>query len=92
MQILTEREIEERLGNLNSWTRSGASIEKEFKLKDFSEALAFTIKVGIQAEKHDHHPDILMHSWNKVKITLSTHSAGGITENDFYLAAGIDKI
>lgn len=92
MKVLSDIEIKERLSRLNSWAQSGKSIEKEFKLKDFSDALALTIKVGIEAEKQDHHPDILIHSWNKVKITLSTHSAGGITEKDFKLATVIDTI
>ena len=92
IKVLGDIEIKERLSRLNSWAQSGKSIEKEFKLKDFSDALALTIKVGIEAEKQDHHPDILIHSWNKVKITLSTHSAGGITENDFKLATAIDTI
>ena len=92
MKVLSDIEIKERLSRLNSWAQSGKSIEKEFKLKDFSDALALTIKVGIVAEKQDHHPDILIHSWNKVKITLSTHSAGGITEKDFKLATVIDTI
>ncbi len=92
MKVLSNIEIKERLSRLNSWAQSGKSIEKEFKLKDFSDALALTIKVGIEAEKQDHHPDILIHSWNKVKITLSTHSAGGITEKDFKLATVIDTI
>ena len=92
MKVLSDIEIKERLSRLNSWAKSGKSIEKEFKLKDFSDALALTIKIGIEAEKQDHHPDILIHSWNKVKITLSTHIAGGITEKDFKLATVIDTI
>ncbi len=92
MKVLSDIEIKERLSRLNGWAQSNKSIEKEFKLKDFSDALSFTIKVGIEAEKQDHHPDILIHSWNKVKITLSTHSAGGITENDFNLAEKISEL
>lgn len=92
MKVLSDIEIKERLSLLNGWAQSDKTIEKEFKLKDFSDALSFTIKVGIEAEKQDHHPDILIHSWNKVKITLSTHSAGGITEKDFKLATVIDTI
>ena len=92
MKVLSDIEIKERLSRLNGWAQSDKTIEKEFKLKDFSDALSLTIKAGIEAEKQDHHPDILIHSWNKVKITLSTHSAGGITEKDFKLATVIDTI
>jgi 4a-hydroxytetrahydrobiopterin dehydratase len=92
MKVLSDIEIKDRLSRLSDWAQSGSSIEKEFKLKDFSDALAFTIKVGVESEKQDHHPDILIHSWNKVKITLSTHSAGGITEHDFNLAEKISEL
>ena len=92
MKVLSDIEIKEKLSRLNGWARSDKSIEKEFKLKDFSDALSFTVKVGIESEKQDHHPDILIHSWNKVKIILSTHSKGGITDSDFNLASEIDQI
>ena len=61
-------------------------------MKDFSEALSFVNKVGTFAEEMGHHPDILMHSWNKVKITVSTHSEDGVTEKDFQLAEKIESI
>ena len=50
------------------------------------------MKVGIESEKADHHPDILLHSWNKVKVRLSTHSEGGITIKDTQLAETIDNL
>lgn len=68
------------------------SIQKEFVLKNFSDALAFVLKIGIEAEKMDHHPDLLLYGWNKVKVVLSTHSVGGISDNDFKLAQQIDNI
>lgn len=77
---------------MSGWRNNENSIEKEFEFKDFSTSLAFVVKVGIEAEKFDHHPDILLHSWNKVKITLSTHSSGGVTEKDFKLAGNINGI
>ena len=61
-------------------------------MKDFKSALEFVNKVGAEAESMDHHPDILMHSWNKVKISVSTHSEGGVTEKDFKLAGKIEGI
>lgn len=66
-------------------------IEKEYKLKSFKEALEFVNKVGVIAESEGHHPDINIHGWNKVKLTLSTHAIGGLSENDFILASKIDE-
>jgi 4a-hydroxytetrahydrobiopterin dehydratase len=65
-------------------------IEKDYKFKNFKEALGFVDKVGALAESEGHHPDIFLHGWNKVKITLSTHAIGGLSENDFILASKID--
>lgn len=66
-------------------------LEREFKFKDFKQALEFTNQVGQIAEEQNHHPDIYL-TWGKVKISISTHSVGGLTENDFILAAKIDKL
>lgn len=66
-------------------------LEREFKFKDFREALAFTNRVGEIAERQGHHPDIYL-EWGKARISLWTHSADGLTENDFILAAKIDEI
>src|SRR3989338_6212932 len=66
-------------------------IEKEFTFKDFKQALAFTNKAALIAEKEAHHPDIYL-AWGKVKITLWTHKIDGLTGSDFILAAKIDKI
>ncbi len=67
-------------------------ISREFKFKDFVEALEFVNRVGDIAEMENHHPDILMHSWNKVLITLYTHSIKGLSENDYIVAAKINEI
>ncbi len=65
-------------------------LEKEFTFKNFKEALAFTNKIGTLAEEEGHHPDILL-GWGKVKVTLWTHTVGGLSENDFILAAKINQ-
>ena len=90
MKKLTKEQIQANLEDLLGWTLTNNAIEKQFQFKDFIEALSFVNAVGLEAEKMDHHPDILIFGWNKVKITLSTHSEGGITENDFNLAKKID--
>ena len=92
MQVLEKSKIKEKLGNLKGWEFSANHIGKEYELKDFKEALGFVNKVGERAEQMDHHPDIFLHDWNKVRITVSTHSAGGVTENDFKLAEKIESI
>lgn len=92
MPLIQSEDISKYLSQLNGWFYVDNSIEKEFKLKSFSDAIAFIVKVGIEAEKNDHHPNLTLHSWNKVKITLSTHSLGGVTENDFKLAQTLDEI
>jgi 4a-hydroxytetrahydrobiopterin dehydratase len=84
-------EIQERLKNFANWSYSNNQIEKEYSFKDFIEAISFVNAVALESEKMDHHPDILIHSWNKVKISISTHSEGGVTEKDFPLADLIEK-
>jgi 4a-hydroxytetrahydrobiopterin dehydratase len=66
-------------------------LEREFKFKDFKEALKFTNQVGELAEQQNHHPDIYL-TWGKVKVTIWTHKVDGLTESDFVLAAKIDKL
>jgi len=88
---LNQEQINSNLNNLTGWSYFDNSISKEFQFKDFIEALSFVNAVGLESEKMDHHPDILMFAWNKVKITISTHSAGGVTENDFELAQKIEE-
>lgn len=92
MKVLSIEKINKELIVLPGWSFHQNSIEKEFVLRDFSEALAFVVKCGLESEKADHHPDLLLHSWNKVKVTLSTHSAGGVSDNDIKLAQQIEKI
>jgi len=92
MAVLNSNEIMNKLKNLDNWSFENNQIHSDFQFKDFKKALNFVNKVGDEAEKMNHHPDIFLHSWNKVKITVSTHSEGGVTEKDFKLAAIIDKL
>ena len=90
---LTEKEYAPYLHQLESWAiTENTIIVREFKFKDFDEALRFVNKAGDIAEAEGHHPDILIHGWNKVKISLYTHIIGGLSVNDFIVAAKIDKI
>jgi 4a-hydroxytetrahydrobiopterin dehydratase len=75
----------------SEWRREGAVIVRDFKTKDFVAAIALVDRVAELAEAANHHPDILVHGWNKVRLTLSTHSEGGITQADLDMAAQIDR-
>ena len=92
MPLLKSMEIDRRLSGLPGWNYKDKQIEKLFEMNNFREALDFTCKIGEGAENMNHHPDIFIHSWNKVKITISTHSEGGVTEKDFILAKTIERI
>ena len=77
---------------MSDWRVEGDAIVREFELKDFATAMAFVNGVAGLAEAANHHPDILNHGWNKVRLTLSTHSADGLTQSDLDLARGIDGL
>lgn len=70
----------------------GKSLEKEFLFKNFKEAIQFINKVADLAEEEGHHPDINLHDYKKVTLTLSTHAIGGLSENDFILAVKTNQI
>jgi 4a-hydroxytetrahydrobiopterin dehydratase len=91
MSLLSQQEIERRIAG-SEWSREGDSIVREWRLNDFAGAIAFVNQVAELAERVNHHPDILVHGWNRVRLTLSTHSAGGLTEADFSLASEIDRL
>ena len=74
------------------WLKKGETLEREFTLKNFEEAISFVNRIAYEAEKIDHHPDILIHSYKKVKITLTTHSKGKVTEKDYMLAKLINEL
>ena len=93
MPTLSDSEVQERLTNVPGWERADEqSIARELKFDDFAAAIAFVNRVAEAAEEANHHPDILVYGWNKVRLTLSTHSEGGITAADFELAARIDTL
>lgn len=83
--------IKRYLNKVKKWKLRNGKLYKEFKFKDFKDALKFVNKVGRIAEKEGHHPDIYF-TWGKCSIELYTHSIKGLSENDFILAAKIDKL
>lgn len=92
MAGLSEGEIRERLRELPGWRLSDGAIEREWTLADFPSAIAFVGRVAEVAEREDHHPDILIHGWNRVRLTLSTHSQGSVTAADIALAGLLDRL
>ena len=89
MAKLPPEEIKNRLTGLAGWQLADNAIKKQFKFNDFMSAMAFVNRVADAAEAVDHHPDITI-NYTRVTMSLSTHSAGGITVKDFDLAQKID--
>ena len=88
---LKKEEVSAYLEKIDNWDATEKEISKIFEFKNFQEALGFVNKVGEIAENEGHHPDIFLHSYKKVKISLSTHAIDGLSENDFIVAAKIEQ-
>lgn len=91
MKTLSPSEITSHLENLDGWIFAENCLEKKFSFPGFIQALGFIVKVGVLAEKNNHHPE-LWNVYNKLTIRLSTHDAGGVTQKDIDLAAAIDHM
>jgi 4a-hydroxytetrahydrobiopterin dehydratase len=91
MELLDDETITRELAQVPGWARQEQTIVKTVKLSDFKEAMSFVNELAKLAEAQNHHPDITI-QWNKVTLTLSTHSAGGLTTNDFRLARSINAL
>ena len=91
MTLLLGSEIDAKLA-VGEWQRDGQTIVREWTFEDFGHAIAFVNRVADAAETANHHPDIHLHGWNKVRLELSTHSEGGLTQADFDMASRIDAL
>ena len=91
MARLSDEEIEERLNGLDGWEREGEAIRRTFKLDDFKGSVDFVNRLTPEAEDMNHHPDLEI-SWNEVIVRVTSHSEGGLTENDFELARRIGTL
>ena len=89
--LLTPEEISDRLKEHAGWRQEGDYILRDFRFAAFTDAMSFVNRVAEVAEEIDHHPDITI-NYNKVRLTLSTHSEGGVTQKDLDLAARIEKL
>jgi 4a-hydroxytetrahydrobiopterin dehydratase len=91
MARLSDEEIDQRLSELDGWEREGDAIRRAFKLDDFKGSVDFVNRLTPEAEGMNHHPDLAI-SWNEVTVTITTHSEGGLTANDFELARKIEAV
>lgn len=91
MALLSDDDVTAGLAGLPGWDRSGDEIVKTYELPSFPDAIAFMTRVGFFAEKADHHPDLDIR-WRKVRVALSSHDAGGLTEKDLALAGEIEGV
>jgi 4a-hydroxytetrahydrobiopterin dehydratase len=91
MTLLSDSEIESGLA-ATQWRRDGDELVRDLELDDFEAAMAKANAVAAIAQQLDHHPDILVHGWNKLTLRVSTHSEGGITQRDLDLARGVDAL
>ena len=90
-ETLSDDEVDDKLKRL-AWEREGDEIVREWRFEDFAEAIEFVDRIAEAAEEANHHPDIFVHGWNKVKLSLTDHSAGGLTDTDFRMAARFDDL
>ena len=88
---MSDDEVQRRLHDVEGWERDGKAIKRQFKFEDFQASVDFVNRITPVAEEMNHHPDLAI-SWNTVDVTLSTHSEGGLTDNDFELARHIDDL
>lgn len=89
-EVLSESEVEKSLKDVPEWKLEGDAIGRELTFADFREVVSFLVLIAFDAEQADHHPDVKI-QYKRLHLTLSTHSAGGLTDKDFHLARIIDK-
>jgi 4a-hydroxytetrahydrobiopterin dehydratase len=91
MALLSDDDVKERLKELEGWRQRGEYIVKSFDRGDFVGSVKFVDSIVVPAEEMNHHPDIAI-SWSQVEVAISTHSEGGLTENDFELARKVEEL
>jgi 4a-hydroxytetrahydrobiopterin dehydratase len=90
-ELLSDEEVASRLTD-SAWRREGDEIVRDWKFSDFAEAIKFVNRVAEAAEEANHHPDIFVHGWNNVRLSLTNHAAGGLTDPDFEMAGRFDQL
>ena len=92
MPALGNKAVNELLSQISEWVLEEGKVVRRFKLKNFKEAVNFVDKVADLAERENHHPNISIYGWNKVKLTFFTHAIKGLSENDFIMAAKVNLL
>src|SRR3990170_1751548 len=92
MPPLEDKKVEELLKEVLEWELEEGKVVRRFKLKDFREAIDFVNKVAALCDAENHHPNISVYGWNKVKLTFFTHAIKGLSENDFIMAAKVNQL
>jgi 4a-hydroxytetrahydrobiopterin dehydratase len=89
---LTEQEIQLLLGKLDGWHYENGSIKKTFKTQNFPSTMGFVTAIGGFCQKRNHHPDYILMKFKEIEVSFSTHTAGGVTQNDIDIASDLEKI
>ena len=92
MPPLTSEKVKDLLSQVPQWSLEEGKVVRKFQFKNFRESINFVNKVAELAESENHHPNISIYGWNKVKLTFFTHAINGLSENDFIMAAKMDMI
>lgn len=92
MEKLNEKDILEALKVLNGWSYENGSIKKTYKTQNYPATMGFVAAVGGFCQKRNHHPDYVLMKFREVEVSFSTHSAGGVTQNDIDIAGDLEKI
>lgn len=91
-ELLSEESVRDLLRQVPAWTLENGRLTRDVRLRNFREALDLVNRIGEVAEAENHHPDLTIHRWNRVRIELYTHSVEGLSRNDFILAAKITEV
>jgi 4a-hydroxytetrahydrobiopterin dehydratase len=91
VELLSDLKVTELTASVPEWILGEGVLSRQFEFADFVESMAFVNRVAALAEEHDHHPDIHI-SYNHVRLDLSTHTVGGLSEKDFALAEAVDGL
>jgi 4a-hydroxytetrahydrobiopterin dehydratase len=91
-KLLSEQEVNDLTSEVSGWSLENGRLTRDVRLRDFRHALALVNEIGELAESENHHPDLTIHRWNRVRIELYTHSVEGLSMNDFILAAKITQV
>lgn len=92
MDKLSESQINSALKDLEGWSHENGSIKKTFKTKNYPATMGFVASLGGFCQKRNHHPDYVLMKFKEVEVSFSTHSAGGVTQNDIDAASDLEKI